>query len=102
MTNLQNLLIKNLRQHRARCGFSQAELAERCELSTNYISELEAGRRFPSAETLQAFCDVFHIQPSELFAEGKTPTDFDPESRDSLSSYKERLKGLIVKLIDES
>jgi transcriptional regulator with XRE-family HTH domain len=102
LTTLQSLFIENLRRNRVLCGLSQAELAERCNLSTNYISELEAGRRFPSAEKLQAFCDVFNIQPSELFAEGKTPTNFDPESRDSLSSYKERLKGLIAKLIDES
>ena len=102
VTTLQSLLINNLRRNRARCGLSQAELAESCGLSTNYISELEAGRRFPSAETLQAFCDVFRIRPADLFAEGEFSVGLDWEGKDALALYKEQLKGLILKLIDES
>ena len=52
MSDTRTLLRENIRRLRARSGFTQAELAESCGLSPNYIAELEAGRRFPSAATL--------------------------------------------------
>jgi transcriptional regulator with XRE-family HTH domain len=51
------------------------QLARRCEISTNYISLIETGDRFPSVEMVEKIADALHIQPYSLFFHGKTEKD---------------------------
>jgi transcriptional regulator with XRE-family HTH domain len=46
---------------------TQAELAEACGLSNNFIALLERGKNAPSIETLDALSRAFKITISELF-----------------------------------
>ena len=68
MTNIRQLLGKNIRIFRKSCDFSQSKLAERVDTSTNYISAIEAGRRFPSAEMLEKIAIALGIDTPELFS----------------------------------
>jgi transcriptional regulator with XRE-family HTH domain len=98
VTEVQSLFIESLKALRRRYGLSQAMLAENCELSTNYIAQIESGRRFPSVETLQAICDFFDISPSELFCanDGRRCV----EANEYGSQFKERLKNYLVREIE--
>jgi transcriptional regulator with XRE-family HTH domain len=68
MTNLRQLLGTNIKLYRNVCGISQSKLAERVDTSTNYISAIEAGRRFPSVEMLEKIALALEIDTPELFS----------------------------------
>ena len=55
--------IRDLRQDQR---LSQEELAERADLSTTYVSELERNRRDPSLSTLLKLAYGLHVDPAEL------------------------------------
>ena len=71
MTNLKQLLGANLKIFRKINGLSQAELAEKANTATNYISAIEAGRRFPSIEMLEKIAAALKIDTPELFSSEK-------------------------------
>lgn len=56
--------IRYLRQQRK---WSQEELAFRCQVNKNYLSDLENGRRNPTLMILNRLALAFAINLSELF-----------------------------------
>lgn len=64
---LARLVGSNIRRFRNYAEMSQDNLAEELEVSKNYISMMETGVKFPSAETLVRLCNVFDIECYELF-----------------------------------
>jgi transcriptional regulator with XRE-family HTH domain len=52
---------------RVSCRMSQEELALRCRLHRNYISDVERGKRNISFEALQKLADGFGIDIRDLF-----------------------------------
>ncbi|PNG25342.1 helix-turn-helix domain-containing protein [Methylocella silvestris] len=60
-------LLKALRKWR---GMTQIDLAILTDLGQGYLSDLEAGRRRGSRETLQKIADKLHIAPAWLFGAG--------------------------------
>jgi transcriptional regulator with XRE-family HTH domain len=49
-------------------GISQAQLAERVNTSTNYIGQIETGKRFPTPEMLERIAVALEIDPPALFS----------------------------------
>ena len=68
MTNLRELLGTNMKIFRNSAGLSQSKLAERVDTATNYISAIEAGRRFPSVEMLERIAVALNIDTTDLFS----------------------------------
>ena len=66
MTELHRNLAANMKRRRAFLSLSQAELAERAEISPGYIGEVETGRKFPSAETLERLARILQVRPFRL------------------------------------
>ncbi len=58
---------KKIREIRRLRDFTQAELAEMCNLSNNFIALLERGRNAPSIGTLEKLADALNVSISELF-----------------------------------
>jgi transcriptional regulator with XRE-family HTH domain len=73
MTNLRDILAKNLKENRRKCGVSQAKLAEKAEVSTQYIAMIELSRQFPSPEVLDRIAAALGIEAYELFAVPLSP-----------------------------
>lgn len=46
---------------------SQEELAFRCQLSKNYVSDVERGRRNVSLKSIEKFANGLKIEVKELF-----------------------------------
>ena len=67
MTNLKKLLGINIRILRKSHHLSQSELAEMCKTSTNYISSIETGRRFPSLDMMEKMAIALEVDTVELF-----------------------------------
>ena len=64
---LRSAFITNLKKYRKTNGFSQMRLAELCNTSTNYIGEIEIGKKFPSIELIQKIASSLDVPPYKLF-----------------------------------
>lgn len=84
------LLGGKIRQLRQQCALTQEELADRCELTKGYISQLENDLTSPSISTLSDILSILGSSLKEFFDEEVEPqivfkkTDFfEKESSDS-------------------
>lgn len=59
--SLRQIFSKNIKFYRTQNNLSQQELAEKCETATNYISEIETGRKFPSIEMIEKLASVLNV-----------------------------------------
>jgi transcriptional regulator with XRE-family HTH domain len=68
------MINRALRLARVFHRMKQAELAEQLDISTSYLSEIEAGKKPPSIELLDSYARVFGIPASTfmLFKEQMT------------------------------
>ncbi|MDR3337209.1 MAG: helix-turn-helix transcriptional regulator [Treponema sp.] len=67
--DLKQIFIANLRKFRNKKGISQMKLAERCNTATNYIGEIEIGRRFPSLPLIEKIGRALEVEPYRFFME---------------------------------
>jgi len=98
MNEIQSIFIANLKKARSAARMTQATLAEHCGLSAFYISELETGRRFPSAETLQTICDILELRPYQLFFSQEDGKGLHDQVNSTL--YLEQVKEKVIEAID--
>jgi transcriptional regulator with XRE-family HTH domain len=99
VTELHQLLIRNMKRNRSLLGISQAELAERAGVSAGYIGEVEVGRKFPSALKLEAIARGLGLRPYRLFM---GPEDLaDAVGQEAVYETAERLKRRIYEEIDD-
>jgi transcriptional regulator with XRE-family HTH domain len=73
--NLREILGKNLRENRRKCGFSQEKLAEMAGISTQYLAMIEISRKFPTAEVLERLAGAMGIKVYELFLIEHSPRE---------------------------
>lgn len=57
---------KNVKRYRKARRLTQAQLAERTDISTVHLSHIETGSVSPSLECLLRFCEVLQITPNHL------------------------------------
>lgn len=70
MDELQLLLIhlgKKVKYLRRLHNLTQAQLAEKADLSVNYVSEIETGTACPTLKTLFILAQQLHVQLHDLF-----------------------------------
>jgi transcriptional regulator with XRE-family HTH domain len=68
MTDLRKVLASNMKLYRKKLGISQAKLAEKADITDNYIALIETGRRFPSVSMLERIAKVLQRDTIELFS----------------------------------
>ena len=64
---LQQIFIANLKKFRKQLGLSQMSLSKACDTTSNYIGQIEMGRRIPSFEKIEKIAAALNIHPSLLF-----------------------------------
>jgi transcriptional regulator with XRE-family HTH domain len=69
------ILGENIKRYRNFKGLSQAELAELLDISPNFISELETGKRWLSSDTLVNLACVLNIEVYEFLKPEQAPAD---------------------------
>ena len=60
------LLGKRIANFRKNRGLSQEKLAEKSEISNNYLSNIENNHSIPSLETMVKICIALNVTPDEL------------------------------------
>ena len=64
---------EKIKQMRTLLNLTQEELANRCELTKSYISQLENNKTSPSLATLEVILEVLGTNFSDFFSEEKEP-----------------------------
>jgi len=67
MTELRKILSANMKAYRTELGYSQAKLAEVVNTATNYIAQIENGKRFPTDTMLEKIASALQKRGFELF-----------------------------------
>jgi transcriptional regulator with XRE-family HTH domain len=65
----------NIKHYRGLFKWSQAELAEKVDISVNFLSDIETGKKWASPVTMVKFADAFNIEVYELFKPEKILPD---------------------------
>jgi transcriptional regulator with XRE-family HTH domain len=72
---LRTILSNNIKHFREKHGFSQADLAEKADISINFLSSIERGVKWPYPDTLMKIAKALKIEEFELFRQNKAVTD---------------------------
>ena len=84
--DIKTLLGNNIRKYRQKRNLTQTQLAEMVDVSFRYISYVECGKSFPSAEVLQAISKALEVHVHLLFY-----PNFSAEDSTPLSALKSAL-----------
>jgi DNA-binding XRE family transcriptional regulator len=63
---LHDILSKNLKKYRHDFGLTQIALAKKTGVSTNFVNDIEAGKKWASLTTMIKIASVFNIHVYEL------------------------------------
>lgn len=67
--NLKQIFGKNVKYYRHKKDLTQEKFAEKIELNSSYISELENGKYGPNFENIEIIAKVLGVKPYILFQE---------------------------------
>jgi transcriptional regulator with XRE-family HTH domain len=95
-TSLKEILAKNLRENRRKCGFSQEKLAEKVEISTQYLAMIEIARKFPTSQVLERLAKAMNIEVYELFLIEHSPRKELEQLRNDIINEMNQTFGNIV------
>jgi transcriptional regulator with XRE-family HTH domain len=66
----------NVKIYRIRSKWSQADMAEKIDISINFLSDIETGKKWASPVTMVKFATAFNIETYELLK----PLDLVPDN----------------------
>jgi transcriptional regulator with XRE-family HTH domain len=92
------LLGKNVKRLRARNKWSQETLAEKIDVSANFLSNIETGKAWVSPKTVARLTDAFKVATHELFM---PIVIAGLESNETLIRYNREVRELINLALDE-
>jgi len=64
----------NIRRYRNYRKWTQTEFAEKVDISVNFLSDIENGKKWISPASMVKFASVLNIEPYELFKPVETPS----------------------------
>jgi transcriptional regulator with XRE-family HTH domain len=101
--SLRNLLSRNIKRCRQKRGWSQAKLAEKMDISTNYLSDIESKRGWVSAFSLVKLANALEIEVFELFKpEEEIPADVLLAINKCLDDFSTSLRVSFDKSLEDS
>lgn len=90
---------KEVRRRREALGLTLEELAERADLSPNYIGTVENGRRDPSLSTLESLAKGLGVPVSELFGPVKDLSAAAYDMGRSFDAAPAEVQELVVRVL---
>jgi transcriptional regulator with XRE-family HTH domain len=78
--------------------WTQEFLAEKLEISANFLSNIENGKAWVSPKTISKLALIFNVEPHELFM---PEYDISPGTRDVLYRYARETEELIGMILNE-
>ena len=81
-------------------GFKQNMLAERLDLSNNYLSSIERGKEKPSLEVIVNICNALQVTPDYLLMGNMYSNNVPQNIADGLRLFTKEDLSLLSVLID--
>lgn len=72
--NIRKVLSANVKYYRFLIGYTQEQLAEKCDLSPRYLSDIENSKGNVSIDTLEKLAYYLKVEPYLLIKDQKHPT----------------------------
>jgi transcriptional regulator with XRE-family HTH domain len=94
MASLKEIFAQNLKEKRRKRGFTQAQLAEKVDVSTHHIGMIELSRNYPTLELVERLATALDIEIYELFVETRSPNK-------ELEQLRQEIRGDMKQLFDE-
>ena len=82
---IKNALGKKIKFLRFRRDLSQADLAEKADISITFLSTIERGIKFPQPDMLSRLAEALDVEVFELFKNDAIPVD----SKETMSQLSE-------------
>ncbi|MDR2445543.1 MAG: helix-turn-helix transcriptional regulator [Spirochaetaceae bacterium] len=86
-----------MKRFRHDIGISQMNLAERIDSSTNYVSEIEMGRKFPSVEVIERIAGALNIDAYRLFKDDTCEAENADQNSGDLRDIPVKIRKTIAK-----
>ncbi len=97
MMSLQQIFIENLKKIRKERGLSQMTLSEKCDTTSNYIGQIEMGRRIPSFDKIEQIAAALNVSSYELFAyNSEDETEKEQTTKDFINKIPVDVKKEII------
>jgi transcriptional regulator with XRE-family HTH domain len=72
---LRAILGKGIRFYRKQKQLSQADLAEKADISITFLSKIERGIKFPTSDSLSGIANGLEVEVYELFRYDDSPVE---------------------------
>ena len=95
--DLRVILSTNLRKYRNYRKFTQAEFAEKIDISIPFLSDIENGKKWVSPKTLVKMADTLGIEAYELLKPAKTLPD---NAGDIIEKYTADIHSAFGKILE--
>jgi len=99
MGNIRETFARNLRENRRKSGLTQAQLAEKAEVSTHYVALIELARNIPKVETIERLAKALNVETYELFIVPLSPAMEMKKIKESIIAD---LKDIVKESVDEA
>ena len=90
--------IKNLRMLRK---YSQAELAERANISIIYLSTIERGVKYPKPAVLLQIAEGLEVEIYELFKPNHTPATVPKDTKKLIKQLSQKMTKKVIQTMDD-
>ena len=95
----RTILSRNIKRYRNRLGLSQLHLALELGISTTFLSDIETGKKWVSAQTLTQLAKTLKIEVYELFKPEQNVRD---DVTDTVAKYLDDVDNAFIKAIEEA
>ena len=99
MVSQQSIFVQNLRKYRQKSGLTQAQLAEKVNVSTHHIGMIELSRNNPTLDLVERIAKALNIKTYELFID---PLSSNVEFEQLRQDIREDIREDIKQLLDEA
>ena len=93
------VLSRNIKRFRSRIGLSQLHMALELGISTTFLSDIETGKKWVSAQTLSRIAKTLKIEVYELFKPEKNIRD---DVSAAIAQYLDDVDDALIKSIEEA
>jgi XRE family transcriptional regulator, regulator of sulfur utilization len=85
--------IKALRKEK---GMGQKELADKCDISVNALSQIETNASFPQKETIRKICAAFGIPTAYLLLFSMNDVDVSDDRKGTFNYLSDAIKAVLI------
>jgi transcriptional regulator with XRE-family HTH domain len=96
--NIKTLFSRNLKRLRGIANLSQVNLAAEAGLTHNFINDIESGKKWVSAETIEKLAIALKAEPYQFFI---SDSKWDDRGAEIFALYLNDFQDSFEKMVDE-